>query len=186
MKGKLILLLTLLTTILFACKEQETFDSGKLASFEVKQRIAENQEGDYLFRLESLKPSYQVGEPVEVIGEIVYLGDKNEVTIHHSAVVIHFAFEEKVRDYLINIGVAEIGKSTILKQGEAYQEKFKKQFVFKPEEPADYVKFIDSFLKEEGFPIGYYEVKASADFYVEETEESIKIEAGIDFKVEAE
>src|SRR5690606_25537683 len=101
----------------------------------------------------------------KLYGEIEYIGDKKEVTIHHSSSAILFPMNEEIRGYEIGYGVNDIGLSTTLKQGEPYREEYEKSGGYSPDQdPKDYVKFMENFLNRDDFPPGYYIVNGFTDF----------------------
>src|SRR5690625_264224 len=75
--------------------------SVNVDDFEVKNTMAEVSEGDYTFRLVSEKEQYTNTEEVNLYGEIIYTGDKDEVEINHSSSAILFNLFEEVRQYEI-------------------------------------------------------------------------------------
>lgn len=175
---------------LFAgCNTSTSIDNSDLDKYDVSKTKEEIVQDDFIFRLVSEKEEYRVGEDVKLYGEIVYVGQKDEVTINHSSSAILFPIEEKIRVYNISYLVNDIGLSTTLKQGEPYREEYVKSGGYSPDQdPDDYVNFIQGFIKKDGFPAGYYVVSGYTDFSVgssENTEEHkrLKIEAKIDFKV---
>src|SRR5699024_4919219 len=86
----------------------DTFDSNTLDDYKVKYSEAEAEEGDFTFRLVSVQETYQVGEEVELYGEIIYTGNEPSVTIGHASEAIIFPMQEKVRNYELTAGVNDI------------------------------------------------------------------------------
>jgi hypothetical protein len=181
----------IVTLIIFlsGCNSSEPIDRGQLDDFEVSQTIDETVEGDFVFRLVSEKEEYNESEEVELYGELEYVGEKDEVTIHHSSSAILFPMEEKVRGYDIGFAVNDIGNATTLQQGEPYREEYVKSGGYsRDQDPEDYITFIQDFLNRDGFLPGYYVVNGFADFSIRPGEdrdewEDFKIGAEIDFKV---
>lgn len=163
-----------------------TKDSVNLEDFEVTQTMDETTEGDFVFRLFTEKAEYQEGEDVKLYGEIEYIGENSEVTIHHSSSAILFPMEEKIRDYSIWFGVDDIGLATTLKKGEPYREDYQKSGGYSlDQDPQEYIDFIRDFVSRKGLPTGFYVVTASTDFFVEEegNRNRYNLEAKVEFKV---
>ncbi|MGG0668054.1 hypothetical protein [Sporosarcina koreensis] len=119
---------------------------------------------------------------MKLFGEITYTGDKDEVTIIHSSSAILFSLEEKVRGFDIGYSVEDLEVVTVLKKGEPYREEYVKSGGYDAGNPSDYVRFIKSFLNNEGFPSGYYIVNGETDFFLKD-KERVNIKATINFKV---
>ena len=177
------LLLSML--LLVSCGSSDSVDDVELANYEVNQTIAETVKNDFIFRLASEKEEYEQGEHVELYGEVIYTGEKEEITIAHSAVAIQFNLHEHIRGFEISSAIPEIGIQTELVANEPYRENYEKQHIFKIEDnPKDYVEFIDDFQERQDFPPGYYVVQGSANFY--DGTENHEMKAKIDFKVRTE
>ena len=153
-----------------------------LEKYEIENANVEKSEGDFIFRLISEKKEYEDGEDVKLYGEIIYTGEKDEITIHHSSSAILFSMEEKVSGYDIGFAVDDIGLSTTLKKGIPYREEYAKSGGYSEEDPKEYVEFMEEFLNGDRFPPGYYVVNGETDFSIED-QERVKIKATIDFKV---
>lgn len=175
--------------LLVSCQPTDDFDQTQLEEYEVKQTIAETKEGDFVFRLSTEKEQYEENETIEVYGEIIYVGNEEEVSIGHSDSAILFSIEEKVRGYTIGYSVADIGRTTTIKKGASYRKKYKKSIFYNEEtESKEYIAFAEEFMDGDGFPPGYYVVNGVTDFFlspVEDDDEAkhIEIEAEIDFLV---
>ncbi|MBO1002165.1 hypothetical protein [Pseudogracilibacillus auburnensis] len=175
--------------LLVSCQPTDDFDQTQLEEYEVKQTIAETREGDFVFRLLSEKEVYEENESVELYGEIIYVGDEEEVSIGHSASAILFSIEEKVRGYTIDYAVEDIGTTTTLKKGENYRKKYKKSIHYSEEiDPKEYIAFAEEFMEGDGFPPGYYVVNGVTDFFLSPVEDDdgakhFELEAEIDFLV---
>lgn len=164
------------------CSFPNQISNSDLEKYNVKQITDENVQGDFVFRLVSEKKEYDDLNDVKLYGEITYIGEEDEIIIHHASSAILFSLEEKVRGFFIGFGVNEIGLSTVLKQGEPYREEYVKSGGYAEDDPSDYVRFMESFLETDEFPSGYYVVNGETDFSLA-NEERINIEATIDFKV---
>ncbi|MGD6842461.1 hypothetical protein ACQCVH_08030 [Bacillus infantis] len=175
---------TLLLTFLTAgCQSSDSVDNSDLEKYKVSQTIDETVQGDFIFRIESEKAEYGKGEDIELYGEIEYIGEKDEIIIHHSSSAIVFPMEEKIRGYEIGSAVNDIGLSTTLKKGVPYREEYGKSGSYsEDQDPQDYVNFMKEFLNAPGLPAGHYVVKASTDFSVE-SGEHVRLKAAVDFKV---
>ncbi|WP_077303210.1 hypothetical protein [Virgibacillus pantothenticus] len=172
----------ILVLFISGCSSSNQISNSDLEEYDVEKKIDESIQGDFVFRLVSDKKEYEAGDDVKLYGEITYVGDKDEVNIHHSSSAILFPMEEKVRGFDIGFVVKEIGLSTMLKQGEPYREEYRKSGNYVEDAPIDYVKFMEEFSGIDGFPPGYYVVHGEADFYLE-GQERINMKATIDFKV---
>lgn len=156
--------------------------------FEVENTIAEVAEGDYIFRLVSEKEQYTNTEEVNLYGEIIYTGEKDEVEINHSSSAILFNIFEEVRQYEIGDGVHDIGLTTTLKRNEPHREHYGKSAGYDADSDKAYVQFVEDFIEQDGFPTGYYTVNGFTDFAVfedgdDESAIHYNIKATIDFKV---
>lgn len=180
-------MLLILFLLLFLSCAPLNKEPKNLDEFNVKENATQITEDDFIFRLVSEKDEYHEGETVNVYGEIVYNGEKEEVTIFHSSSAILFNLTEQTRGYEIGYAVQDIGVTTVLKRGEPLRENYNKNSVgYAPDD--DNVKFIKQFIKRDDFPTGYYVVNGFTDFTVrfnDDDEEMVRynIEATIDFKV---
>jgi hypothetical protein len=166
-----------------ACQSSNSVDNSDLEKYEVSQTSDETVQGDFIFRLKSKKAEYGEGEDIELYGEIEYIGEKDDIIIHHSSSAIVFPMKERIRGYEIGSAVNDIGLSTRLKKGVPYREDYGKSGGYsEDQDPQDYVNFMKEFLNAPGFPAGHYVVKGSTDFSVE-SGEHVRIKATVDFKV---
>lgn len=187
MRNRLSLSILILLFVLIISSCTLNKEPKNLEQFNVKKNATQVIEDDFIFRLVSEKEQYDEGETVKLYGEIVYKGDKEEVTIFHSSSAILFNITEHARDYEIGYGVQDIGVTTVLKQGEPFRENYNKNNVGYASDDNN-VKFIKEFINRDDFPTGYYVVNGFTDFAVQlreddEEMERIIIEATIDFKV---
>jgi hypothetical protein len=184
-----------LTIVLASCGSQAKIDKGSSDPAptpsnieEVNGSSAEATEGDFVYRLVSEKEEYRKGEPVKVYGELEYIGDKESVTIYHSASPFYFPIVETTRNYSIYYMMDQPLLNTTLKRGEPLREEYKRGGGYGEQDEKDYVDFIKS-LWEDGFPEGHYVVDGYVDFYVqantdgEDNKQSYKIQTDIDFQV---
>ncbi|WP_060678711.1 hypothetical protein [Virgibacillus halodenitrificans] len=160
------MLVLMLVLPIAGCSTSDKIDSKELEKIEVKKTKDETVQDDFLFRLVSKKDQYKKGEEVILYGEIVYKGDKKEVNINHASSAIFFNIREETRGYEIGYAVKDIGLTTTLyRLGSPYQKQYTKNIGYNPEnETQDYEQFTDDFLKNDGFPPGYYKVKGHTDF----------------------
>lgn len=154
----------------------------KLDEFEVKQTIDEQSEDDFVFRLVSEKEEYRPEEPVELYGEIIHTGDE-EITIVHGSPAIMFRIEEQIRGHEFAPAIREVAIYSPLMPNDPFRQEFMKQGIFYSEElhSEEYIAFIEDLLERDGFPPGYYTVKATTAFY--DGTMHREIEAEVDFKV---
>lgn len=182
----------LFTFLLFSC------DAGKpstkemleeLEQYEPKQHTIEMEEGDFLFRLYTDHPIHYEGEIVLLKGELTYIGEEEEIQISFSDEPIYFNLQEKIRGYSLPIIRKEIGATTNLINGVPYSVNFNKSSIVSDRTMGkEEQEFIENFRKREDFPLGYYEVKASFDFFIIEPgvakeDAHIQFDTSIDFKV---
>lgn len=184
-KKYIIAFIIIVIFLIAGCDSTEKIDSKELVKIEVQKSLDETIQDDFIFRLVSEKEQYKVGEDVKLYGEILYKGDKEEITIYHSSSAVSFNVIEKIRGHEISYIVKEIGTSTTLNRlGNPYRAQYNKSAVYNPDNiQKDYARFMETFSKKEGFPSGYYIVKGTTDFSVESQEKLYKLEATIDFKV---
>jgi len=179
---KKIVIIFIAGIFLSGCSSSDAFDHSQLDEYDVTQPSNETIGEDFIFRLSSEKEVYKTGEKVELYGEIVYIGDKEEITLNHASSAIYFSIFESVRGYHIYDVVQDIGASTTLKQGQSYQKKYNKDAGFYSDrESEDYEEFIEDFWDRDDFPAGYYEVSGVTEFAVDS--ERVELETNIDFKV---
>ncbi len=179
----MIMMLPLLIVVGCSVSESNSsVDSSKLEEYEVKNIEDEVTEGDYVFRLVSEKEVYEVGEEIQLYGELTYIGDQDEVIIEHASNVFILPMVEHVREHDISGGTNDEAIQTKLVPNEPYRENYAKNGVgYAEEDPQAYKKFIKDFMGRDDFPAGYYEVQGVADFYV--GEEHVEMKATVDFKV---
>src|SRR5699024_1817719 len=92
--------------------------------YEVENIVAEVAEGDFIFRLMTEKEQYKESEPISLIGEIIYVGEQDEIEIIHSSSAVLFNIHEEVRGYDLGDAVNDIGVTTVLTQNEPYRESY--------------------------------------------------------------
>src|SRR5699024_3913448 len=127
-------------------------------------------------------------EKVNVYGEIIYVGEKDEVEIVHSSSAILFNIYEMARNYEIGDIVNDIGITTKHQRNVPYRESYEKNVGYDMDAAKEYVTFIESFIEEDGFTSGYYQVNGFTDFAVfenpkDESARRYNMETSIDFKV---
>ncbi|RKD25737.1 hypothetical protein BEP19_01995 [Ammoniphilus oxalaticus] len=174
-----------------ACGAPNQMDRGDhLQDSDVTNTTDETVEGDFVFRLVSEKGAYEVGEEINLYGELEYIGDKEEITIHHSSSAILFPMREQTRGYEIDYPVNDIGLTTTLKKGSVtpYREKYAKSGGFSADQdPMDYVMFMEDFLNTDDFPPGNYIVHGvtqfSSDSGEDRDQQRFAIKATVNFKV---
>lgn len=161
--------------------------SKNLDSSKAESIIAEVIEGDFIYRLVSETDVYASGEEVYVYAELEYIGDKNKITISHAASPFLFPMRENTRDYEIFYVMNEPLLRTTIEKGKPLREVYGKSGGYSEKDEAEYIEFIDTFIKE-GFPEGHYTVNGIADFFVADDKGENKIdyrlEATVDFIVE--
>lgn len=181
---KLVILLFIFMIPLSGCGSAHDVNEDDLSQYEVQQTFDEVTEDKFTFQLVSSKEEYMPGEEVELYGEIIYTGEKESISIHHSSSAVLFSLEEQIRAYEISLPVMEIAMKTELIPDQPHKEIFKKGNVQQTEEEAAYRNFIEKFKSETGFPPGYYILTATASFYDGSVQRDMT--AQIDFKVLAE
>ena len=173
-----------LVLVLSGCGQSNEFsqvDQADIDEYEVMQTFDEKTEDDFIFRLVSGKEEYLPDEPVELYGEIIYTGDEKLEIVHGSSSVI-FEIQEHVRGHIITHTIQEIAMYTHLIPNEPYRENYTKHGIFYSEfDSKEYIEFIEDFKNRDGFPPGYYTVKATTAFY--DGTMHREIEAEVDFKV---
>ncbi|WP_121641294.1 hypothetical protein [Virgibacillus sp. Bac330] len=174
---------TAILILLFSgCSSPMQISNSDLEKYNVKKKVDENSQGDFVFRLVSEKQEYEARDNVKVYGEITYVGDKGEVDIYHSSSAMLFPMEEKIRGFDIGFTVNEIAMTTTLKQGKPYREEYRKSGNYMEDGSSDYLDFMEKFSEMDSFPPGYYVVHGETDFFLED-QERVNIKATIDFKV---
>lgn len=149
----------------------------------------ETQEDDFIYRLYTDNAIYRKGEKVDIIAELEYIGEEDEVTIAHAASPFYFNLKELNRGYPIEQMMNEPLLHTTLVRGEPLVEHYQKSGGYSEQDDPNYVQFIRNVWKSNGFPHGHYVVDGFASFFVEEEGKTEKktynIEGKIDFKVES-
>jgi hypothetical protein len=187
------LFLTLFITLallLASCDTMQDSDNSasELNNYEVLKTRDEVTEGDFIYRLVTEKGEYLNNESVNIFAELEYIGDKKAITIFHAASPFHFPMVEKTRNFSMDYPMKEPLLSTTLIKGKPLREEYTRSGGYGSQDEKEYVNFMKRFLKN-GFPIGYYVVSGSAEFYVESKEngkqdkKAFKIKAQVDFKV---
>ncbi|WP_240468685.1 hypothetical protein [Gracilibacillus sp. YIM 98692] len=159
--------------------------SDELEQFTVEDTSVEVEKGPFIYRLVTEKKSYTVGSDIDLYAELEYVGDQEEMTIYHAASPFIFHVEEKTRDYVIGYAMNEPLLHTVLKKGEPLREKYTKSGGYGSEDNEDYIAFMKDFLNN-GFPIGFYEIKGIAEFFTQNNKEEqteFLMEGTVEFKV---
>ena len=171
--------------LITGCDSTEKIGSKELEKIDVQKSSDKTIQDDFIFRLVSEKDQYKVGEDVKLYGEILYKGEKEEITIYHSSSAVSFNVIEKIRGHEIGYILNDIGTSTTLNRlGNPYRAQYNKNAGYNLDNTEkDYAKFMETFSKRDGFPLGYYIVKGTTDFSVDSEEKLYNLEATIDFKV---
>ncbi|EFM11198.1 conserved hypothetical protein [Paenibacillus curdlanolyticus YK9] len=126
--------------------------------------IAETKQDDFIYRL-IIEPADAASKrDVKLYGELEYVGDKDEIDIHHAASPFFFFLKETTRGYDIGYMMNEPAITTKLKKGVPLREQYKGGGGYSEKDDTDYVAFIKDLWKN-GFPVGHYEVTGWADFF---------------------
>ncbi|WP_096200728.1 hypothetical protein [Bacillus sp. FJAT-45350] len=184
---RMILLVSFVTFVLASCGLGENRENGTSGTddYVVANSSSETVEGDFVYRLVSEEEEYLQREEVKIYAELEYIGDKEEITIYHAASPFYFPMKEKTREYSIEYAMNEPLLSTTLTKGEPLQEYYQGSGGYGSNDDKDYINFMKKIMKNK-FPVGYYEVLGSAEFFVEISENengTYKLNALIDFKV---
>lgn len=191
MRVSILLGFVTLTILLASCAPQGKIDKSNSdsANYEViNMSSAEVTEGDFIYRLVTEKEEYRSDESVTIYAELEYIGDKETVTIYHSASPFYFPIVEKTRDYDIGYGMDQPLLNTTLKRGELLREEYKKSGGYSEKDKKEYIDFMKIFW-ENGYPAGYYVVDGYVEFFVQssvdgkENKEDFNIKAKIEFEV---
>ncbi|WP_332632397.1 hypothetical protein [Halalkalibacter flavus] len=186
MRKVMILVFLLLVTIISACSVQNDVRKSELAEYEVTNTHAELEEGNFIYRLVTVRGEYNQGDRVTIYAELEYIGEKEEVTIYHAASPFHFPMVEKVRNFKVDYFMNEPLVNTVLKKGEPYKEEYKGSGGYSSEDDKVYVDFVQK-IAENQFPNGYYVVNGFADFFLTDEDgqkkKGFQMNAQIDFKV---
>lgn len=197
MKRYLYMGFILMLIMLTACVKQETLGaapSDPTLNKAARGSQAEMTDGDFVYRLVSEKERYEQGDQVRLYGELEYVGDRDEITIGHSASAFYFPMKELTRDYNIVYAMDQPYITTTLKKGEPLREYYQMGGGYGSKDDEKFKDFIRS-LKD-GFPDGHYVVYGSADFVIDlqshgadqggskgEEPKRYKIQAEIEFSV---
>ncbi|WP_246944860.1 hypothetical protein [Bacillus pinisoli] len=185
---RVIITVVTILILLIGC-QSSNFIVSEVEKATVSKTSDEVRKDDFVFRLVTEKEQYEEGEEVKLYGEIEYVGNRNGVVISHSSSAILYTIEEKIRGFVIEGAVTNVGLTTNLKQGVSYREEYMKSGGYSPtQDTKDFVRFMRDFLAREDFPTGHYVVKGMADFSVvidmkEQQQKNYKIEAEVDFIV---
>ncbi|MWC30812.1 hypothetical protein [Paenibacillus sp. MMS18-CY102] len=146
--------------------------------------IAETKQDDFIYRLiiEPAEPAS--GGDVKLYGELEYVGDQDEIDIHHAASPFFFYLKETTRGYNIGYMMNQPAITTKLKKGAPLREQYKGGGGFSDRDNKDYIAFIKD-LSAHGFPVGHYEVTGTAEFFTgqETSKHDYKITAEHSFDV---
>ncbi len=150
-----------------------------------KEAIESNDQ--FSFRLYSEKEVYQVGEPLEIIAELTYIGGKQSITISHAASPIWLHTMNLTEDYQFVGAMNQPLLITELKSGVPFVQKY--QFsggtYYEGAPGKSYSDEVFHKMAEEQFPPGQYEIKGNTDFAVGEDilDNKIRLETSIIFSV---
>lgn len=189
-----LLLVWMIIGMMTACED----DKGHEEIVSSIEAMAEVTEGDFAYRLVSVKPVYAEGEKIEVYAELEYIGERPEIRIAHNASPFFFPMKENKRGYSFLFMMNQPRRYTVLTKGEPFREPLQVQAGYNSEDPEDYIAFVKSAAeayKSGTLPWGDYEVLGSAQFspiYDEDQElfssplenETLRLEAMIEFRVE--
>lgn len=159
MKNMVIVLL--FTFIFIACSHE---GNNTEEALEEDQIVSETDAGDFILRLVSEQAVYETGEKITITGKLKYVGDEEELKILHAESPFMFDIVEVTRGTEIPFHMTYISRDTTLKHGQWYQEEYEKQTLYNADD--NQAEFMNSFMKEEGFPAGEYEVEVRSEFMV--------------------
>ncbi|MGO1060371.1 hypothetical protein ACTL32_14640 [Planococcus sp. FY231025] len=183
MKKPGILLLMAMAGLLAACGTEE--QAGAPPEDRKTDPIAESAEGDFIYRLAAESDSFKAGGPVSMYAELEYTGERESIDIYHAASPFYFHLHEKTRDFEVPYPMNEPLIMTTLIKGEPLRERYRGSGGYAQEDPEEYREFIQRVM-DGRFPVGFYEVDGSANFYTENPEADktdYDIHAAISFEV---
>ncbi|BDH61459.1 hypothetical protein MTP04_15890 [Lysinibacillus sp. PLM2] len=188
MKSKWLFSVLIFVVILSGCGTKTNGNSVPSEKYEYENIVESTAESDdFLFKLTSKKPIYQVGEPLEIKAELTYKGDEETLKIAHAASPIWLFTTNLTEDYQFEAAMNEPLIITQLLKNEPYVEQYSftggSYFEGAPGNP-----YNDDVLMKMGkgeFPPGQYEIKGRTDFAVGEdiTGDKINLETSIIFTV---
>jgi hypothetical protein len=160
--------LVLVGLILMGCTADEVETKEVVPPEAIEPVVSEVIEGDFTLRITSEKNIYRTDENVEILAEIKYTGDQDEIKVfYNSRYILAFTVVEKER----NISLPFIFHNTIrtitLKKDEWFEQTYRKDRVnFPPNDPN--TEFYEAFRTGRTFPEGDYEIKVSGWFSEDE------------------
>ncbi|RKL65590.1 hypothetical protein CR203_19915 [Salipaludibacillus neizhouensis] len=162
MKVLLILLIFIFNFFLIGCTQKE---ENVEALTEEDLVVSETAAGDFILRLVSKNAVYEAGEPITIVGKLKYRGNKEELVITYANSPFTFDIIESTRGVEIPFAVRSTFRNTILEYDQWYEEEYDKQAL--PNDNNDKTAvFMSSYIKEEGFPPGEYEVEVRSEFMI--------------------
>jgi hypothetical protein len=133
--------------------------------------VAEQRQGDFVLRVESVKKVYQAHEKVDIRAMLQYTGPKSEVKIYHAASPFYFDITENQRGISIPFVMTQPLLSTVVKKDTWLEEPYGKAGGYGESDPNK--EFIKTFLQQPGFPEGNYTLRVRADFYTKNGEDKV-------------
>ncbi len=148
---------------------------------------AEQQQGDFIYRLYTDKKKWMTGDTIKIIGELEYTGEQEEIEIAHSASPFMFPLKERNSNQTFDYLMQEIGLTTVLKKDEPIRGEILYRNI-STVETGKMAASIREKLKQNTLPAGFYEVNGYADIFVkaaadDESGEPMRIKASISFEV---
>jgi len=145
------------------------------------------EENDFIYHLYTEKDVYDEFGGLAIFAELTYVGEEDSIDIYHAASPFSFPIEEKTRgfevDYAMNLPLI----ITTLKKDEPFRKKYGFAGGFDDTDDKAYIVFVES-LMEGKFPEGYYIIRGSVDFSLEDPsvvkdEQNVSLTGNIGFTV---
>lgn len=150
--------LGLVGLILMGCSSDKAETQEAAPPEAIEPVVSEVVEGDFTLRVTSEKNIYRTDEDVEILAELKYTGDQEEIKLfYNSRYILAFTVVEKEK----NINLSGISGGTIrtdtLKKDEWYEQSYRKDPVIIPANDPN-SEFFEAFKSGRTFPKGDYEI----------------------------
>jgi|GEM_PF-620923 len=176
---KRIVWIIVLFMLLTACGDQYDIDDNESTEYV----MSEVRNDDFVLQVFATKQTYALGEEVEILAKLKYVGENSSQIIYHAASPFHFYVSETTRQVAIPFMMDQPRVLRELKKDIWYIEAYKKIGGIYSEIFPGY-EFHNEFADALGFPEGNYNIEVNAIFDTDETSsENKQLSTSIRIKV---